>query len=91
VKTFSQSHDESLDGLLISDSRVHLFPSTEDRKSFVLVVKGVLSLKADGFREASSILDVLGCWPTQVTFACVGKGCGVAPGRWRISQLSSID
>jgi hypothetical protein len=59
VKTFSQFHDGSLDGLLTSNSSVHLFLSTEDRKSFVLEVEGVLSLKADGFREGSSIFDVL--------------------------------
>jgi hypothetical protein len=59
VKTFSQFHDGSLNGLLVSGSCVHLFLSTEDHKSFVLEIQGVLSLKADGFREGSSIFDVL--------------------------------
>jgi hypothetical protein len=59
MKTFSQFHDGWLDGLLISDSSAHLFLSTEDRKSFVLEVDGVLSLQADGFRAGNIIFDVL--------------------------------
>jgi hypothetical protein len=59
MKTLDRFHDGFLDGLLIQDATVHVFLSTDDKQGFILKVCGVLSLKADGFRQGNIIYDVL--------------------------------
>jgi hypothetical protein len=59
VKNLNQFHDGSLEGLLIEGGKVQIFLRTEERQAFVLELDGTLSLKADGFRQTSSIFDVL--------------------------------
>ena len=59
MKNLNQFHDGSLEGLLIEGGKVQIFLRTEVRKAFVLELDGTLSLKADGFRQTSSIFHVL--------------------------------
>jgi hypothetical protein len=59
MKSFDQFHDGFLDGLLIEGTTVSLFLSTHDKQEFVLSVRGVMSLKADGFRQGNVIYEVL--------------------------------
>jgi hypothetical protein len=59
VKNLNQFHDGSVEGLLIEGGEVQIFLRTEERQAFVLELNGTLSLKADGFRQTSSIFDVL--------------------------------
>ncbi len=59
MKIFDQFHDGFLDGLLIQDSTVSVFIRTEQKEPFVLEVHGMLSLKADGFRQANIIYDIV--------------------------------
>jgi hypothetical protein len=59
MKNFDQFHDGFLDGLLIQGANVHVFLCTDNREEFALELRGVLSLKADGFRKGNIIFDVL--------------------------------
>jgi hypothetical protein len=59
MEKFDQFHDGFLDGLLIQGTTVRVFLSSYDRREFVLEVGGVVSLKADGFRQGNIIFDVL--------------------------------
>lgn len=59
MKNLNQFHDGSVEGLLIEGGEVQIFLRTEERQAFVLELNGTLSLKADGFRQTSSIFDVL--------------------------------
>jgi len=56
---YDRFHDGFRDGLLIQDATVRVFLSTDCKQEFVLDVRGVLSLKADGFRQGNIIFDVL--------------------------------
>jgi DnaJ-class molecular chaperone len=67
VRKFDQFHDEYLRGLLIESTTVHVFLSTEDGKKFDIEVRGVLSLKLDGFREGNIIYEVLVREPEEIT------------------------
>jgi hypothetical protein len=59
MKTLEQFHDGFLNGLLIQNTTVYVFISTDKSKKFVLEGRDVLSLKADGFRQGNIIYDVL--------------------------------
>jgi hypothetical protein len=59
MKTLEQFHDGFLNGLLIQNTTVYVFISTDKSKKFVLEGGDVLSLKADGFRQGNIIYDVL--------------------------------
>lgn len=59
MKSFERFHDGFLDGLLISSTTVRVFLSTNGKEEFILEVRGVLSLKADGFRQGNIIFEVL--------------------------------
>lgn len=59
MKNLNQFHDGSVEGLLIERAKVQIFLRTEERQAFVLELNGTLSLKADGFRQTSSIFEVL--------------------------------
>lgn len=59
MKILERFHDGSLDGLLISGTTVRVFLSANDGEEFILEVRGVLSLKADGFRQGNIIFEVL--------------------------------
>ena len=67
MRKFDQFHDEYLRGLLIESTTVHVFLSTEDGKKFDIEVRGVLSLKLDGFREGNIIYEVLVREPEEIT------------------------
>ena len=68
MEKFDQFHDGFLDGLLIQGTTVRVFLSTDGRQEFVLEVRGVLSLKADGFRQGNIIYEVLERDGGDVTF-----------------------
>ncbi len=59
MENLDRFHDGFLDGLLIQGATVRVFLSTYSKQEFVLEVCGVLSLKADGFRQGNIIFDVL--------------------------------
>lgn len=59
MKEFDQFHDGFLRGVLLDGATVRVFLSTENRQEYALEIRGVLSLKVDGFREGNIIYDVL--------------------------------
>ena len=59
MRSFSEFHDGFLDGLLVRNASAYLFLRTTNEEEFVLRMSGVLSLKADGFRQGNIIFDVL--------------------------------
>ena len=63
MKIFERFHDGSIDGLIIQGTIVRLLLSTEGGQKFTMEARGVLSLKADGFRQGNIIYEVLerGC------------------------------
>ena len=76
MKNLNQFHDGHVEGLLIEGAKVQIFLSTEDHQAFVLELNGTLSLKADGFRQTSSIFDVLVRERDELTYDDVVESYG---------------
>lgn len=67
MTTYDQFHDGSLDGLLIEETSVAIFLSTEENGRFVLVAKDVMAMTANGFLAGNIIFEVAVRESTELT------------------------
>lgn len=78
MTNYDQFHDGSLDGILIEQASVHVFISTEAKEPFVLTVRGVVALAADGFKAGNIIFEVLTKHDAEITLQDMTDVYGLA-------------
>ena len=78
MKNYDQFHDGSLDGLLIEQTSVQVFLSTDGKEPFVLAVDGVVALTAEGFRAGNIIFEVLTKHGPELTLQDITDVYGLA-------------
>ena len=78
MQNYEQFHDGSLDGLLIDQTSVYVFLSTEEKRPYVMVVGGVLALSANGFKAGNIVFEVLTRHKVEITLQDIRETYGLS-------------
>ncbi len=78
MTNYDQFHDGWLDGLLIEQTSVQVFISTEEKQPFVIVAEGVTALSAGGFKSGNIVFEVLTKAGDELTLQDITESYGLS-------------